>query len=68
MAWSWAGWLHDLWRFGGLPNALERGQNQKWPASGPGGYISVGAKGVPNASLWGTKLEVPHKWARWLAT
>ena len=41
-------------------------QNQKWPTSGQGGYITPTAWGVPNASERGTKSEVDHKWAQWL--
>ena len=42
------------------------GQIQKWPTVGPGSYINPTTWGVPNASKRGTKLEVAHKWARWL--
>ena len=43
-----------------------RGQNQKWPTSGQGGYITPAAWGVPTASGRGAESEVAHKWARWL--
>ena len=39
------------------------GQNHKCPTSGPGGYITHAIWGVPDASEWGTKSEVPHMWA-----
>ena len=42
------------------------GQNQKWPTSGQGGYITPAASGVPTASERGAESEVAHKWARWL--
>ena len=41
-------------------------QNQKWPRSGPGGYITHATLGVPDASKRGTKSKEAHKWARWL--
>ena len=41
-------------------------QNQEWPTSGPGGYITPAAQGVPNASERGAELGVAHKWAGWL--
>ena len=51
---------------GGSPPLHSGGQNQKWPTSGQGGYITPAAWGVPTASQRGTKSEVAHKWARWL--
>ena len=42
------------------------GQNQRWPTSGQGGYITRAAWGVPTASQWGEEPEVAHRWARWL--
>ena len=42
------------------------GQNQKWPRSGPSGYITLAVWGIPDASERGTKSEVAHKWAQWL--
>ena len=42
------------------------GQNQRWPTSGQGGYITPAAWGVPTASKRGIESEVAHKWARWL--
>ena len=40
------------------------GQNQMWPTSGQGGYITPAAWGVPTASERGAESEVAHKWAR----
>ena len=42
------------------------GQNQRWPTSGQGGYITPAAWEVPTASEQGAKSEVARKWARWL--
>ena len=50
----------------GLPNASERGQNQKWPTSGQGGYITPAASGLPTASERGAESELARKWTRWL--
>ena len=49
----------------GSPPLLSGGQNQKWPTSGQGGYITPTASGIPTASKRGAKSEVAHKWA-WL--
>ena len=38
-------------------------QNQRWPTSGPGGYNTPAAYGVPTVSQWGVDIEVAHKWA-----
>ena len=51
---------------GGSPPLQSGGQNQRWPTSGQGGYITPTARGVPTASEWGAESEVAHKWARWL--
>ena len=48
------------------PPPQSGGQNQKWPTSGQGGYITPAASGIPTASKRGAKSEVAHKWARWL--
>ena len=50
----------------GCPPLQTGGQNQKWPTSEQGGYITPAAWGVPTASEWGAESEVAHKWARWL--
>ena len=50
----------------GSPPLQSGGQNQKWPTSGQGGYITPAAWGVPTASERGAESEVAHKWARWL--
>ena len=50
----------------GSPLLQIGGQNQKWPTNGQGGYMSLAATGIPTASEHGAKLEVAHKWARWL--
>ena len=50
----------------GSPPLQSGGQNQKWPTSGQGGYITPAARGFPTALERGAKSEVAHKWARWL--
>ena len=50
----------------GSPPLQTEGQNQKWPTSGQGGYITRAAYGVPSASQRGAQSEVAHKWARGL--
>ena len=42
------------------------GQNQKWPSSGPNGYLTPAVSGIPTASERGAKSEVALKWAKWL--
>ena len=51
---------------GGSPPLQSGGQNQKWPTSEQGGYITPAAWGVLTASLGGAESQVAHKWARWL--
>ena len=50
----------------GSPPLQSGAQNQRWPTSGQGGYSTPAALGIPSASEPGAKLEVAHKWARWL--
>ena len=50
----------------GSPTLQSREQNQKWPTSGTGGYITPAVLGVPNTLEHGTKSEVAHKWDWWL--
>ena len=50
----------------GSPPLRSRRQNQKWPTSGQGGYVTPAASGIPTASERGAKSEVAHTWARWL--
>ena len=50
----------------GSPLLQSGGQNQNWPTSGQGGYITPAALRIPTASKRGAKSEVAHKWARWL--
>ena len=65
VAHKWARWLHNPCRLGSPP-LPSGGQNQKWPTSGQGGYITPTAWGVATASGRGAESEVAHKWARWL--
>ena len=48
---------------GGSPPLESGAQNQNWPTSGQGGYITPTAWGVPTASEQGAQSEVAHKWA-----
>ena len=48
------------------PQRYSRRQNQQWPTSGPSGYMTPTASGVPNISERGTKSSKVHKWAGWL--
>ena len=66
VAHEWARWLHNPCRLGGPHRFRAGGQNQKWPTSGQGGYITHAAWGVPTALELGQKSELAHKWARWL--
>ena len=50
---------------GGSPPRQSGVQNQRWPTSGQGGYITLAAWGVPTASERGAKSKVAHTWARW---
>ena len=59
------GWLHNPYRLG-VPTDSGWGQNQKWPTTGPGGYITPAAWAIPIALVWGAKSELAHKWAGWL--
>ena len=53
VAHKWARWLHNPCRLGDPHRFKAGGQNQKWPTSGQGGYITPAAWGVPTASYWG---------------
>ena len=50
----------------GAPPLQSGGQNQKWPTSGQGGYLTPAVPGSPTAAERGGKSEVAHKWANWL--
>ena len=41
----------------GSPPLQSGGQDQKWPTSGQGGYITPAAKGVPTASERGGRIR-----------
>ena len=51
----------------GAPPLQSGGQNQKWPTSGQGGYLTPAISGIPGAAERGAKSEVAHKWANWLS-
>ena len=48
------------------PPLQSRGQNQKWPTCGQGGYVTPAVSGILTAAERGAKSEVAHLWARWL--
>ena len=66
VAHKWASRLHNPCRLGGPHRFRAGGQNQRWPTSGQGGYITRAAWGVPTATKRGAESMVAHKWARWL--
>ena len=66
MAHKRAGWLHNPCLLRGRQRLRAEGQNERWPRSGPAGYITPAAGGVPKASQLGVESQVAHKWARWL--
>ena len=55
VAHKWARWLHNPCRLGGSPPFQSGGQDQKWPTSGQGSYITPAAWGLPTASERGAK-------------
>ena len=67
MAHLWAKWLchpcclGDPHRF-----TAGGGGNQKWPATGQSGYVTLAFSGIPTALERGAKSEVAHLWAKWL--
>ena len=50
----------------GSPPLQSKRQNQMWPISGQGGYITSAASGIPTASRRGAKSKGAHNWASWL--
>ena len=66
VAHKWAKWLPHPCRIGGSPPLQSGGQNQNWPTSEQGGYLTPAVSGIPAASERGAKSEVAHKWAKWL--
>ena len=50
----------------GSPPLHSGGQNQKWPTSGQGGYVTPAVSGIPTAAERGGESEVAHLWAKWL--
>ena len=58
VAHKWARWLHHPCRLGGPHRFRAGGQNQKWPRSGQGGYITPAAWGVPTASARGDTIRI----------
>ena len=66
MAHKWARWLHKPCRLRRPHRFKVWGQNQKWPTSGQGGYITPAARGVLTVSQRGAESEAAHKWPTWL--
>ena len=52
--------------WGGPHRFRAGGWKKRWPTSGPGGYTTPVAWGVPTASERGAESQVAPKWARWL--
>ena len=59
-------WLPHHCRIRGFPPLQSGGQNQKWPTTGQGGYLTPAVSGIPTASERGAKSEVAHKRENWL--
>ena len=59
VAHKWAKWLHDPCRLGGPHRFRAGGQNQRWPTSGQGGYITPAASGGPHRFIAGGQNQ---KW------
>ena len=59
-------WVHNPCRLGVAKRFKAGGHKQKWPTSGPGGYITPAALGLPNTSKQGIEAARAHKWARCL--
>ena len=57
VAHKWARWLHHPCRLGDPHRFKAGGQNQKWPTSGHGGYITPAALGIFTASKQGGKIR-----------
>ena len=68
VAHKWARWLHNPCRLGGPRRFKAGGQNQRWPASGQGGYMTPVALGGPRrfTAEQREQSKVARKWARWL--
>ena len=62
VAHKWAWWLHNPCRLAGSHRFRASAQSEV-STSGPGGYITPAACGVPNASERGAESKVAHKWA-----
>ena len=69
VAHKWAKWLRHPCRLVD-PHRFRAGGggggNQKWPTCGQSGYITPAVSGIPTDVEQGAKLEVAHKWAKWL--
>ena len=57
VAHKWARWVHNSCRLRGSHRFRAGGQNQTWPISGQGGYITPADWGVPIALERGGKIK-----------
>ena len=57
VAHKWARWLHHPCRLGDPHRFKAGGQNQKWPTSGQGGYITPTASGIPTNTERGGRIR-----------
>ena len=66
MAHKWAAWLHNPYCLGGSKHFRLGEKIGSVPISGQIDYMALAVLAVPNASKWGPKSAVAHKWACWL--
>ena len=66
VAHKWAQLLRHPCQFGDPHRFRAGGGNQTSPTSGQSGYVNPAVSRDPTASERGGKLEVAHKWAKWL--
>ena len=57
VAHKWARWLHNSCHHGGSPPLQIGGQNQRWPTSGLGGYITPATMGGPHRFRAGGRIR-----------
>ena len=57
VAHKWAKWLHNPCRPRGPHRFGAGGQNQKWPTSGPGGYMTLAAWRGPHRFKVGSTIR-----------
>ena len=67
MTHKWARWLHNPCRLGRPHRFQSGGQNQRWPTSGQGGYITPAAWGVPTLRVAAASSSVLEWLTKFLA-